>query len=58
MSSSGAPKGKTLKESPNPYMAEVKRHPQEMRKVDGVLVREDVQGLKKEGDVMARLEEG
>ena len=28
-----------------------------MCKVDGVLVREDVRGLKKEGDVMARLEE-
>ena len=42
MSSSGVPKGKPLKESANPYMAEVKRHPQEMRKVDGVLVREDV----------------
>ena len=57
MSSSGVPKGKPLKESANPYMAEVKRHPQELRKVDGVLVREDVRGPKKEGDVMARLEE-
>ena len=28
-----------------------------MSKVDGVLVREDVRGLKKEGDIMARLEE-
>ena len=57
MSSSGVPKGKPLKESPNPYMAEVKRDLQEMRKVDGVLVREDVRGLKKEEDIMARLEE-
>ena len=57
MSSSEAPKGKPLKESANPYMTEVKRHPQEVRKVDGVLVREDVRGPKKEGDVMARLEE-
>ena len=57
MSSSGAPKGKPLKGSVNPYMAEVKRHPQELRKVDGVMVQEDVRGPKKEGDVMARLEE-
>ena len=57
MSSSGAPKGKPLKESANLYMAEVKRHPQEVRKVDDVLVQEDVRGPKKEGDVMARLEE-
>ena len=57
MSSSGVPKGKPLKESANPYMAELKRHPQEMRKVDRILVREDVRGPKKEGDVMARLEE-
>ena len=57
MSSSGDPKGKPLKESVNPYMAKVKRHPQEMRKVDGILVRDDVRAPKKEGDVMARLEE-
>ena len=57
MSSSGVTKDTFLKNVVNPYINELKQHPQEMRLVDGVLVREDVKGPKVEGDMKARLEE-
>ena len=57
MSSSEAPKDTFFKNIVNPYINELKQHPQEMRLVDGVLVREDVKGPKVEGDMKARLEE-
>ena len=57
MSSSGGPKDTFFKNVVNPYINELKQHPQEMRLVDGVLVREDVKGPKVEGDMKARLEE-
>ena len=57
MSSSGAPKDTFFKNVVNPYINELKQHPQEMRLVDGVLVREDVKGPKVEGGMKARLEE-
>ena len=41
----------------NPYLAEVKMHPQVLQLKDGVLHKQDLQGPKKEGDVKTRLEE-
>ena len=41
----------------NPYLAEVKMHPQVLQLKDGVLHKQDLQGPKKEGDEKTRLEE-
>ena len=41
----------------NPYLAEVKMHPQVLQLKDGVLHKQDLQGPKKEGDMKTRLEE-
>ena len=57
MSSSEAPKDTFFKNVVKPYINELKQHPQELRLVDGVLVREDVKGPKVEGDMKDKLEE-
>ena len=57
MSSSEAPKDTFFKNVVNPYINELKQHPQELRLVGGELVQEDVRGPKAEGDMKARLEE-
>ena len=41
----------------NPYLAEVKMHPQVLQLKDGVIHKQDLQGPKKEGDEKTRLEE-
>ncbi|KAE8782591.1 hypothetical protein D1007_44031 [Hordeum vulgare] len=57
MASSKSPKGKFLVNVINPYLAEVKRHPQTLWVDDGVLHKEDFKGHVKEGSTRARLEE-
>ena len=41
----------------NPYLAEVKMHPQVLQLKDGVLHKQDLQGPKKEEDMKTRLEQ-
>ena len=52
-----SPKDKFLVNIINPYLAEVKRHPQTLWVGDGVLHKEDLKGLVKDGSTKARLEE-
>ncbi|KAE8821099.1 hypothetical protein D1007_00952 [Hordeum vulgare] len=52
-----SPKNKFLVNVINPYLAEVKRHPQTLWVEDGVLHKEDLKGPVKEGSTRARLEE-
>ena len=57
MASPSSPKDKFLRNVINPYLAEVRRHPQTLWVEDGVLHKEDLKGPKKEGSTKARLEE-
>ncbi|KAE8812855.1 hypothetical protein D1007_10184 [Hordeum vulgare] len=57
MASPKSPKDKFLVNVINPYLAEVKRHPQTLWVEDGVLHKEDLKGLVKEGSTRASLEE-
>ncbi|KAI4976583.1 hypothetical protein ZWY2020_050190 [Hordeum vulgare] len=57
MASPKSPKDKFLVNVINPYLAEVKRHPQTLWVEDGVLHEEDLKGPIKEGSTRARLEE-
>src|ERR1041385_4276050 len=57
MASPSSPKDKFLINVINPYLAEVKRHPQTLWVEDGVLHKEDLKGPVKEGSIEERLEE-
>ena len=57
MASPSSPKDKFVVNVINPYLAEVKKHPQVVRMEDGVLHQEDLKGPIKEGSIQARLEE-
>ena len=57
MASPKSPKDKFLVNVINPYLAEVKRHPQTLWVEDGVLHKEDLNGHVKEGSTKARMEE-
>ena len=57
MASPSSPKDKFVVNVINPYLAEVKKHPQTVRVEDGVLHQEDLKGPVKEGSTQARLEE-
>ncbi|KAE8777449.1 hypothetical protein D1007_49759 [Hordeum vulgare] len=57
MASPKSPKDKFLVNVINPYLAEVKRHPQTLWVEDGVLQKEDLKVPIKEGSTRARLEE-
>ncbi|KAE8812811.1 hypothetical protein D1007_10140 [Hordeum vulgare] len=57
MASPKYPKDKFLVNVINPYLAEVKRHPQTLWVEDGVLHKDDLKGPVKEGSARARLEE-
>src|SRR4051812_29799840 len=57
MASPSSPKDKFIINVINPYLAEVKKHPQTILVEDGVLHQEDLKGPIKEGSIEARLEE-
>ncbi|KAE8781722.1 40s ribosomal protein s5-1 [Hordeum vulgare] len=57
MASPESPKDKFLVNVINPYLVEVKRHPQTLWVEDGVLHKEVLKGPVKEGSTRARLEE-
>ncbi|KAE8773683.1 40s ribosomal protein s5-1 [Hordeum vulgare] len=57
MASPKSPRDKFLVNVINPYLAEVKRHPQTLWVEDGVLHKEDLKGPAKAGSTRARLEE-
>ena len=57
MASPSSPKDKFVVNVINPYLAEVKKHPQTVRVEDGVLHQEDLKEPVKEGSIQARLEE-
>ncbi|KAE8776267.1 hypothetical protein D1007_51126 [Hordeum vulgare] len=57
MASPESPKDKFLVNVINPYLVEVKRHPQTLWVEDGVLHKEDLKGPVKERSTRARLEE-
>ncbi|KAE8801412.1 hypothetical protein D1007_23005 [Hordeum vulgare] len=57
MASPKSPKDKFLVNVINPYLAEVKRHPQTLWVEDGVLHKEDLKEPVKEGSTRAMLEE-
>ena len=52
-----SPKDKFFVNVINPYLAEVKMHPQTLQLKDGVLHKQDLEEPKKEGDEKTRLEE-
>ena len=57
MTCPSTPKDDFFKNVINPYLAEVKMHPQVLQLKDRVLHKKDLEGPKEEGDVKARLEE-
>ena len=57
MASPSSPKDKFIVNVINPYLDEVKKHPQILWVEDGVLHKEDLKGPVKEGSIQARLEE-
>ncbi|KAE8805533.1 hypothetical protein D1007_18463 [Hordeum vulgare] len=57
MASPKSPKDKFRVNIVNPYLAEVKRHPQTLWVEDGILHKEDLKGHVKEGSTRERLEE-
>ena len=57
MASPSSPKDMFVVNVINPYLAEVKKHPQVVQMKEGVLHQEDLKGPIKEGSVQARLEE-
>ena len=54
MASPSSPKDKFVVNVINPYLAEVKKHPQVVQMEDGVLHQEDLKGPIKEGSIQAR----
>ena len=57
MASPGSPKDKFVFNVINPYLAEVRKHPQVLHVEDGVLRKEDLKGPVKEGSTEDRLKE-
>ncbi|KAE8794137.1 hypothetical protein D1007_31198 [Hordeum vulgare] len=57
MASPNSPKDKFFVHVINPYLPEVKRHPQTLWVEDGVLHKEDLKGHIKEGSTKPRMEE-
>ena len=57
MTSPSSPKYDFFKNIINPYLAEVKMHPQVLQLKDGVIHKKNLEGPKKEGDAKVRLEE-
>ena len=57
MASPSSPKDKFVVNVINPYLAEVRKHPQVLHVEDGVLRKEDLKGLVKEGSTKDRLKE-
>ena len=57
MASPSSPKDKFVVNVINPYLAEVRKHPQVLHVEDGVLRKEDLKGLVKEGSTEDRLKE-
>src|ERR1043165_807543 len=57
MASPSSPKGKFVVNVINPYLAEVKKHPQILHVEDGVLRKEDLKGPVKGGSTEDRLKE-
>src|SRR3954467_14640323 len=57
MASPSSPKDKFVINVINPYLAEVKKHPQVLHVEDGVLRKEDLKGPVKEGSTEDRLKE-
>src|SRR4051812_12447813 len=57
MATPSYPKGNFLVNVINPYLAEVRKHPQILRVKDGVLHKEDLKGPVKEGSTEDRLKE-
>ena len=57
MASLSSPKDKFVINVINPYLAEVRKHPQVLRVEDGVLHKEDLKGPAKEGSTEERLKE-
>src|SRR3954465_6317868 len=57
MASPSSPKDKFVVNIINPYLAEVKKHPQVLHVEDGVLRKEDLKGPVKEGSTKDRLKE-
>src|ERR1041384_7994529 len=57
MASPSSPKDKFLVNVINPYLAEVRKHPQILHVEDGVLHKEDLKGPVKEGSTKERLKE-
>src|ERR1041385_3073476 len=57
MASPSSPKDKFVVNVINPYLAQVKNHPQTVQLEDGVLHQEDLKEPAKEGSIEARLEE-
>ena len=49
MASPSSPKDKFIVNVINPYLAEVRKHPQVLHVEDGVLHKEDLEGQAKEG---------
>src|SRR4051812_42528321 len=57
MATPSYPKGNFLVNVINPYLAEVRKHPQILRVEDGVLHKEDLKGPVKEGSTEDQLKE-
>ena len=57
MASPSSPKDKFVVNVINPYLAEVRKHPQTLHVEDGVLRKEDLKGPVKEGSTEDRLKE-
>ena len=57
MASPSSPKDKFIVNVINPYLAEVRKHPQVLHVEDGVLRKEDLKGPVKEGSTEDRLKE-
>ena len=57
MASPSSPKDKFVVNVINPYLTEVRKHPQVLHVEDGVLHKEDLKGLDKEGSTEEWLKE-
>ena len=57
MASPSSPKDKFIVNVINPYLTEVRKHPQVLHVEDGVLRKEDLKGPVKEGSTEDRLKE-
>ena len=58
MASPSSPKDKFVLNVINPYLVEVKKHPQVLHVEDGVLHKEDLKGPVKGGSTEERLKDG